>query len=623
MMLRSPQHCAHSSATLISSAQGSCAAAAAAAAVAYEMSYLRVVRAAALAAVSLSLNGVHAASIASISQSTWNSLNKTVGGRLFAAVPFSRPCFQDAVGMVGAFDNTACNAIEENYTNKTFRRNIFGSYMNTEWETCQMTSSQCLLDSNEPTDPLAFTPPRTCNQGSVPSFYIDVNNPNDVAAGFAFSEKTGIPLVVKNTGHDYKGRSSGPNSLALFMHNLQSLTLDKNFKPTGCKNCAGQSAVTMGAGTTFLNLYEFADANNITVPGGADPTVGAAGGYLMGGGHSALSNVFGLFVDRLLEVEVVVPSGQVLIANDHQNTDLFFAIRGGGGGTFGVVISVTTKAFPRMTLPAFKITADILGTSVAAQKTWLTFISSKVVALSKTGWGGYVMPNSGLVYTNPLLNDTAATAEIQEVLDFAVSKFNATVEHIVEQSYLQFYLDFIAPTTVPVGLPFAVTSRLIPVANFATSKSQAELVDAMLPSLTSVPLPILFQVTPLWFTASGADTSGTSVTPAWRNSMWHLTASTSWNFNTTLDERIQIFKNLTANMDILRKATPGGGAYQNEADVYEPDFQRKEFLPATTSICLRDCFIRIILGLKLQQTSSNQEQVRPEAHSRLLAMCWL
>ncbi|THH08062.1 hypothetical protein EW145_g2966 [Phellinidium pouzarii] len=493
------------------------------------MCHLRVIRAAALALLTASLTRVHAASVVTATQSELASLNATVQGRLFAASPFARPCFKDAKTVFeGAFDNTACTAIEENYTNKTFRREIFGSYMNTEWETCQTSSSQCLLDSNDPQDPLAFSPPRQCQQGSVPSYFIDVENTNDVIAGFRFAEKTGMNLVVKNTGHDYKGRSSGAGAIALFMHNFQS------------------------AGTTFLNLYEFADANNITVPGGADPTVGAAGGYLLGGGHSSLSNVFGLFVDRVLEAEVVVPTGEVLIANDYQNSDLFFAIRGGGGGTFGVVISITTKAFPKMTLPAFKISADVLATDNSKVAAWLTFISSKAVALSKTGWGGYIMPNSGLVFTNPLLNDTAATAEFQEVIDFAVSELNAT----------------------PVGLPFAVTSRLIPVSNFATNESQAELVQAMLPALTSVPLPIIFQVTPLFFGAQGVDTSGTSVTPAWRNSMWHLTASTSWNFNTTLNERVQIFKTLTQNMDIIRKVTPDSGAYLNEANVYEPNFQQ-------------------------------------------------
>ncbi|KAI5122091.1 hypothetical protein M0805_002213 [Coniferiporia weirii] len=533
----------------------------------------RIVQVALFATLVASLAGVQAVPASSVSQKEWTTLNTTVQGRLSVGVPFSRPCFPVANNTGGIFEVSACGAIQENYTNRTFRRNFFGSFMNTEWETCQATSSQCLLDSTDPTDPLAFTPPRTCSQGSIPPYFIDVENTNDIIAGFKFAKQNNVILVVKNTGHDYKGRSSAPDALSLFTHNFDSLSFSKNFKPTGCSECESTAAVTMGAGVTFLQVYDFADANNVTIPGGADPTVGAAGGYLMGGGHSILSNAFGLFVDRLLEVEVVVPTGEVLTANECQNSDLFFAIRGGGGGTFGVVTSVTTLALPKMQIPVFSVTASSLATNITKQQEWLNFISSKAVALSETGWGGFVFPDSGMVYTNPLISDADATAAMQDILDFATTELNATIVHIVEPSYLSFYNDFIANSVVPIGLPFATASRLIPVANFATEDSRAELVNAILPATGGVPLPIIFQVTPLFFGANGGNTTGTSVTPAWRNSMWHVTTSTFWNFNTTFEESVQIFKNLTTNMDVVRNITPNSGAYQNEADVYEPNFE--------------------------------------------------
>ncbi|KAI5118820.1 hypothetical protein M0805_009398, partial [Coniferiporia weirii] len=327
------------------------------------------------------------------------------------------------------------------------------------------------------------------------------------------------------------------------------------------------------AGTTFLQVYQFADANNITIPGGADPVVGAAGGYLMGGGHTMLSNTYGLFVDRLLEVEVVVPTGQVLIANEYRNADLFFAIRGGGGGTFGVVTSITTVALPKMSLPVFFVMAETLATDLANQTKWLNFMASRALDLSKTGWGGYIFPNLGMVYTNPLLDDAAATAEIQDILDYAVKEFDAMIIHTVEPSYLTFYEVYIVPAVVPVGLPFATASRLVPIANFATEESRRELVDAVAPACNSVPLPIIFQVSPLYYAAQGGDLSKTSVTPAWGESLWHVTTSTFWSYNLTLGESAQIFKDLNTKMDAVRKITPGGGAYFNEADVYEPNYQ--------------------------------------------------
>lgn len=215
---------------------------------------------------------------------------------------------------------------------------------------CQATGQSCNLDYVLPSNPLVYAPPINCYQGSVSPYYIDVSGVSDIQAGLAFAAQHNIPLVVKNSGHDYKGRSSSPGSLALWTHNLQpALTLNKGFTPEGCSSSAGDG-VTMGAGQGFLGLYEFAEANNITIVGGSSPTVGAAGGWIAGGGHSALSNTLGLGVDNALQMRGVLPNGTYITANRCQNQDIFYAWRGGGGSTFGVVTEMTTRANPQLTL---------------------------------------------------------------------------------------------------------------------------------------------------------------------------------------------------------------------------------------------------------------------------------
>ena len=77
--------------------------------------------------------------------------------------------------------------------------------------------------------------------------------------------------------------------------------------------------------------------------GGTCPTVGAAGGYLAGGGYGILTQEHGLAVDNALQIKVVLPNGTYVTTNRYQNQDLFFALRGGGGGTFGIVTEVTSK----------------------------------------------------------------------------------------------------------------------------------------------------------------------------------------------------------------------------------------------------------------------------------------
>ena len=79
------------------------------------------------------------------------------------------------------------------------------------------------------------------------------------------------------------------------------------------------------------------------------------GGYIQGGGHSPLSCLHGLAADQVLSAEVVTPDGRFVTADFTQNTDLFWAIRGGGGSTFGVVTSITVKAYPDMPVTASTI----------------------------------------------------------------------------------------------------------------------------------------------------------------------------------------------------------------------------------------------------------------------------
>lgn len=127
----------------------------------------------------------------------------------------------------------------------------------------------------------------------------------------------------------------------------------------------------MGAGAYWQQVYTFADANNITIIGGYHQTISSGGGWVQGGGHSILSPNFGLGVDRVVstskimaalsscphkhihwqvEFKVVTPDGYYRVANECQNTDLFWALRGGGGSTWGVVLETSQTVEPQMKL---------------------------------------------------------------------------------------------------------------------------------------------------------------------------------------------------------------------------------------------------------------------------------
>lgn len=121
-------------------------------------------------------------------------------------------------------------------------------------------------------------------------------------------------------------RSTAPNSLSIWTHNLRGLQWYGGFSAQGC-GANAVPAITAAAGHRMFEIYDAAAVHNSMIVGGEDPDVGL-GGYLTGGGHSLISGHYGLAADNILEFEVVTPAGDVVTLNQCSNTDLFFAFRG-------------------------------------------------------------------------------------------------------------------------------------------------------------------------------------------------------------------------------------------------------------------------------------------------------
>lgn len=119
-------------------------------------------------------------------------------------------------------------------------------------------------------------------------------------------------------------------------------TVTNVIKPVAGK----QAAVTFGGGMTAQQLNAELKKSGLYTVGAAHPAVSVAGGWSQAGGHSWLSSEYGLGADNILEYKVVTADGKLTIANAVSNPDLFWAMRGGGGGTWGVVVEATIRAFP-------------------------------------------------------------------------------------------------------------------------------------------------------------------------------------------------------------------------------------------------------------------------------------
>lgn len=134
--------------------------------------------------------------------------------------------------------------------------------------------------------------------------------------------------MVKSSGHDYLGRSIGPGALSIWVHHMNNITYHQDrFRLTGSNKVIEGDAVSCGGGTPMYELFKATDVHGTTVVGGMSKSV-AVGGYLSGGGHSPLSTDYGLGADNVLEMEVVTAAGELLVVNEDQNPDLFWALRG-------------------------------------------------------------------------------------------------------------------------------------------------------------------------------------------------------------------------------------------------------------------------------------------------------
>ena len=137
----------------------------------------------------------------------WQAFNKTVRGNLIATTPVARECHNPY------YNKVKCDEIQANYYNDEWRRSLPGTVLQTNWETFH--GQGCL----------GFNPSAPCNQGSVPLFTAKAMSIADTQETIRFASKQNIRLVIKNTGHDFLGRSTGPSSLSLWTTSMRNISI--------------------------------------------------------------------------------------------------------------------------------------------------------------------------------------------------------------------------------------------------------------------------------------------------------------------------------------------------------------------------------------------------------------
>jgi FAD/FMN-containing dehydrogenase len=262
-------------------------------------------------------------------ETQWDGLNRALGGNLIKPKALFSSCVADP-------DGTACAEITANMRNPFYIGDQPAGTEVSGW-----------LD--------AWTP--------APSAYaVAARTSADVVAGVNFAREHNLRLVVKGTGHSYLGTSNAPDSLLIWTRGMNRVEVHDAFVGQGCaKSAAAQPAVSAEAGAMWIDLYDAVTTRSGRyVQGGGCTSVGVAG-LVQSGGFGSFSKGFGSAAASLLEAEVVTADGRLRIANECTNADLFWALKGGGGGSWGVVTRVTLRSHELPELFGFaegKITAQ-------------------------------------------------------------------------------------------------------------------------------------------------------------------------------------------------------------------------------------------------------------------------
>lgn len=423
-----------------------------------------------------------------------------------------------------------------------------------------------------------------CTLGGMPSYVVKATNVAQVQLAVNFARNLNIRLVVKNKGHDFNAKSTGAGALSIWTHNFQDI------KYLGAKfthRASGHTgpAFKIGAGVAALDLYQAADDLNLHVVGGAARTVGIGGGYTLGGGHSPLSSLYGMAADQVLSMQVVLPNGFFVTVDEKNYPDLFFALRGGGGSTWGIVTSLIVRAYPRTPVTTLSYTFAS-SEAVPIETFWsgVDAVFAQFPAWADAGMYNYwsilctttsacsfsMAPAWGNDMDAAVLEATAATPLFGElatlginVTDAAYAEYSGVVDAL-EGTW--------APETEQVGVwNFKTGSRLFPRSNWEDPAKLAAQTAALRQSVEKAGMMLGYNIK----AASNPSINQTNaVNPAWRETLMHALLGVTWTQESTAQEIADANEKLVGLMQPWRDASPGAGAYVNEADINEPDWQQ-------------------------------------------------
>ncbi|MFD4644043.1 FAD-binding oxidoreductase [Lentzea sp. NPDC058436] len=255
----------------------------------------------------------------------------------------------------------------------------------------------------------------------------------DVQAGLERAARAGIPVAARSGGHSYAGYSWPDGGLVLDLAGLSDVRVN------------GRTA-TIGAGARMHDIYEALGAAGQALPAGTCRSVGI-GGLALGGGIGVTARKYGLTCDHLVDARIVTPDGVLRTASEEP--DLLWALKGGGGGNFGVVTEFTFRTDPAPDLTVFGLdypegTADV----VDAWQEWIADAPDELWTSLRVDSGPKSVPSVRGAYVG-------AAKDLHRLLD----RMPPAEREVEEMTYLQAMRHYAGPAET--GEPYVASSRML------------------------------------------------------------------------------------------------------------------------------------------------------------------
>ncbi|CAG9982543.1 unnamed protein product [Clonostachys byssicola] len=483
------------------------------------------------------------------SREDWMNLNASVHGRLFSIVPLATVCH-------GAnFDPEQCKALRENWSSYLTHAETAGSVIPPYYQ-------------NQTCNPFTTRSSR-CEMGNHVSYAIRAGSAKDIASGIKFARDRNVRLVIRNTGHDFLGKSIGRGGLAIWTRDLNKA----EFIPSYRSALYEGPAMKLGAGIRAFEAVEAAHSNKVRLITGYCSTVGIVGGFLQGGGSGPLSSVYGLAADQVLEYEVVTASGEVVTASPFEHKELYWALSGGGGGTFGIVVSATVRVFEdgRMGGAKLRFSRNNVESDTVYDLLGSLLDLSPMLAEAGLQFAFQITPAAFEI--TPISAPGLSSDALSKLLEPFVSRLDQEgIDYSYQVStlpdYKSFYEIYLGPTPEgPYRANVQVGSRFVPRTSLETHRTK--IIEATRNITENTPVYIVFHVANVTQTSVKKPVSDNAVLPQWRQTIIHAMAVLAWDFEIAQTEMLSKQAELTESViPQLRAALPpDSGTYLNEAEV--------------------------------------------------------